>query len=178
MDKFGSQIKINVETEYGPIMAQLIEKLDAYNRGKAPAILIELSFDAKMPVRSTSGAAAWDIHACLDEPRTVQPGSRITIPTGVSVALPAGFYWDMRARSGLAFKHGLMLINGAGVIDEDYRGITQVQYFNAGEKPYTFHNGERIAQVILTRYFDQEFEEVDELPDTDRGTGGFGHTGK
>jgi dUTP pyrophosphatase len=141
-------------------------------------VKIKLEKGAKAPVRSTTGAAGYDIFAHIDFPRTLLPGHKIRISTGISVEIPRGHYWDVRARSGISIKHGLMLLNGAGVIDEDYRGIIQVAYYNSSSLPYTFTPGEKIAQVILQRYYEQEFEIVDELEDSERGIGGFGSTGR
>lgn len=141
-------------------------------------VKIKLDPGAKVPYRSTSGAAGWDVFANISAPLVLNPGKRAVIPTGVSVQLPEGYYWDGRIRSGLSTKHGIMLLNGAGVIDEDYRGMTGVPVINMGEVPYTFQPGEKIAQMILTRYEIQEFEVVEELDDSERGDGGYGHTGR
>jgi dUTP pyrophosphatase len=100
------------------------------------------------------------------------------IKTGVSVQLPKGTYWDIRIRSGLSTKHGIMLLNGCGVVDEDYRGIVGIPVINAGKDPYTFKPGEKVAQALLLRYEEQEIEIVDELEDTQRGARGFGSTGR
>lgn len=141
-------------------------------------VKVVLRDGAYEPVQMTEGAAGWDVRTNIKEPITVEPWKRVTLPTGVCVQLPPGTYWDGRARSGLSFNHGLMLINGAGVIDEDYRNEIRFQYLNAGEQPYTFNPGDRIGQVILTRYIGQFIDVVDELDDTERGGGGFGSTGK
>lgn len=140
-------------------------------------IKIKLLPGAIAPKRMSEGAAGWDVHAYIQEPVTLQPGEKAGISTGVMAALPPGYYWDGRARSGFV-KYELILLNGAGVIDEDYRGVTQFYYKNLSNVPYTFNPGERIGQLILKKYEEQEYEIVDELPDTVRGAGGFGHTGK
>lgn len=142
-------------------------------------IKIKLEQGAKMPERGTSGAAGWDLFmAETIGPNIVLPGETFLIPTGVSIQLPKGTYWDLRIRSGLSTKHGIMLVNGAAVIDEDYRGMVGVPVINAGNKAYTFQPGEKIAQAILQRYETQEFELVDQLDETERGAGGFGSTGR
>lgn len=141
-------------------------------------IKIKLEPKAKIPHRSTEGAAAWDLFACTDGHIILLPGHRIMIPTGVSVQLPKGYYWDIRIRSGLSTKNGIMLLNGCGVVDEDYRGIVGVPVINAGENIYTFVPGEKIGQALLLKYEEQEFELVDELEETERGQGGFGSTGR
>ena len=141
-------------------------------------VQIKLAPGAKIPTRATEGAAGFDVYAYIDEPITCSPGEKVMIPTGVMAALPEGYYWDGRARSGISTKHSLILLNGAAVIDEDFRGVTQFAYFNLGGEPYTFEPGERIGQLILTAYETPEFQEVDILPETIRGTGGFGHTGR
>lgn len=141
-------------------------------------IKIKLEPGAKAPVRSTAGAAAWDVFAYIAEPLTINPGERGTFPTGIAAALPPGFYWDKRARSGISTNYGMILVNGAAVIDEDFRGISKITYFNSGAEPYTIQPGEKIAQAILSRYYAQEFDVVDELDQTARGAGGLGHTGR
>ncbi|WP_100523450.1 dUTP diphosphatase [Mycobacteroides abscessus] len=141
-------------------------------------VKIQLEEGAIMPKRSTPGAAGWDVFAWIDQPITLNPGEKVNIPTGIRVELPRGTYWDGRVRSGLSTKHGIMLTNGAGVIDEDYRGIVGVPLIHMGKEPYTICPGEKIAQMILKRYEVQDLEWVETLTDTDRGEGGFGHTGK
>jgi dUTP pyrophosphatase len=153
-------------------------------------IKIKLKPGAKIPYRSSTGAAGWDLFAYLEQPVTIEPlvhhrygkdhplMSPYMIPTGVYIELPPGTFWDVRIRSGLAAKHGLILANGAGVVDEDYRGEVFVPIVNLSNKPYVVQPGEKIAQAILMRYEVQEFQLVDELSDTDRGTSGFGSTGR
>ena len=142
-----------------------------------------------MPYRSSAGAAGWDLFAYIDQPLVIEPLIRFRgedehfrapymIPTGVCVELPPGTFWDVRIRSGLAAKHGLVLANGAAVIDEDYRGEVFVPIVNMSNQAYVVQPGEKIAQAILLRYEVQEFQVVDELSETARGTGGFGSTGR
>lgn len=139
-------------------------------------IKIMLEDGAKIPVRSTSGAAAWDLFAYVSDPFMFYPGDRITVNTGVRVQLPKGHYWKIENKSGLSGKHGIML--GGGVIDEDYTGIVKVIMFHNGDRPHLFMPGDKIAQVILQKYEVQEFVLVDSLDDTERGEGGFGSTGR
>lgn len=142
-------------------------------------VKIKLKPGAKLPYRSSAGAAGWDLFAYIDQPLVIEPlKPPYMIPTGVMVELPPGTYWDVRIRSGLAAKHGLILANGAAVVDEDYRGEVFVPVVNLSNKPYVVQPGEKIAQAILMRYEPQEFKQVDELSETARGTGGFGSTGR
>lgn len=152
-------------------------------------IKIKLRPGAKMPHRSSAGAAGWDLFAYIDEPLEIEPLIRFRgedeqlrapymIPTGVLIELPPGTFWDVRIRSGLAAKHGLLLANGAGVVDEDYRGEVFVPIVNLSNKPYVIQPGEKIAQAILRRYEVQEFQVTEELSGTERGTRGFGSTGR
>jgi dUTP pyrophosphatase len=131
---------------------------------------------AKAPHRSTEGAAGWDLFANIEEPIKLHHGESALIPTGVRVQLPKGFYWDIRIRSGLSTKKGIILANGAGVVDEDYRGIVGVPVINLGGY-YEIQPGEKIAQAILQLYAEQDLELVDKLEETERGNGGFGSTG-
>lgn len=141
---------------------------------------IKLEPGAKAPHRSTEGAAGWDLFAHFEPGHILNlwPGNCFNIQTGVSVQLPEGYYWDIRIRSGLSTKHGIMLLNGAAVIDSDYRGIVHVPLINNGISAYKFMNGEKIGQAILQKYEPQEFEIVDKLDETVRGAGGFGSTGR
>ena len=108
---------------------------------------------------------------------TLKPGERRLIPTGLFVELPEGVEAQVRARSGLSIKHGIGLVNGVGTVDSDYRGEWNVPLINWGQEEYTIHNGDRIAQVVFSRYIQAEFEAADSIDDTERGAGGFGHTG-
>lgn len=131
-----------------------------------------------MPEYATAGSAGADLRAYLpEEPVTLNPGERRLIPTGLFVELPEGVEAQVRARSGLSIKHGIGLVNGVGTVDSDYRGEWNVPLINWGDKPYTIHNGDRIAQVVFSRYIQAEFEAADSIDDTERGAGGFGHTG-
>ena len=130
-----------------------------------------------LPTYETGGSAGMDIRARLDEPVVIQPKGRDLIPTGLSIELPPGYEAQIRARSGLAVKWGIGLVNGVGTVDSDYRGEIKVPIINWGNEPFSINDGDRIAQMIIARYERIQWEEVDELTDTQRGSGGFGHTG-
>ena len=130
-----------------------------------------------MPQYMTEGASGMDLFACLEEKLTLGPGERKLIPTGIAVAIPQGFEGQVRPRSGLAIQKGIGIVNGPGTIDSDYRGEIGVLLINFGEEPFTIHNGERIAQIVISQVFRATLEEVDDLPPTLRQGGGFGHTG-
>ncbi len=127
---------------------------------------------------ATSGCAGMDLHAHSDGPITLAPGERARISTGVRIALPPGYEAQVRPRSGLADKHGIGLVNSPGTVDADYRGVIQVILINWGTEPYTVQPGERIAQMVIAPVCRAELRLVSELPETERGSGGFGHTGK
>ncbi len=130
-----------------------------------------------LPRYETTGSAGFDLPAHLSEPVILAPGERKLIPTGIFIELPEGYEAQVRARSGLAVKHGLGLVNGIGTIDSDYRGELKVPMINWGQEPFTVTDGLRIAQVVISRYEQVELEPVEILSDTERGEGGFGHTG-
>lgn len=137
-----------------------------------------VSKSGHMPEYATAGSAGADLRAYLPEgPVTLKPGKRRLIPTGLFVELPEGVEAQVRARSGLSIKHGIGLVNGVGTVDSDYRGEWNVPLINWGQEEYTIHNGDRIAQVVFSRYIQAEFEAADSIDDTERGAGGFGHTG-
>ena len=130
-----------------------------------------------LPQYMTEGSSGMDLFACLQTEVTLQPGERRLIPTGVSVAIPEGFEGQVRPRSGLAIRNGIGLINAPGTIDADYRGEIAALLINFGNEPFTVRNGDRIAQMIISRVFRATWEEVEDLPPTQRQGGGFGHTG-
>ena len=135
--------------------------------------------NAKLPTRGTVGSAGMDLYACIDEPITLNGGDKAVIPTGIAIGLDNPEYAAfVYARSGLAIKHGIGLLNSVGVIDSDYRGEICVGVINQLKEPYTIQPFERIAQMVIGPVALPELIEVDELDDTDRGTGGFGSTGK
>ena len=130
-----------------------------------------------MPSYETEGSAGADLRAYIKEPITLMPGERKLIPTGLFVELPEGMEAQIRARSGLSIKHGIGLVNGVGTVDSDYRGEWNVPMINFGHEPYTINNGDRIAQVVFASYVRAEFKITQEIDQTHRGEGGFGHTG-
>jgi dUTP pyrophosphatase len=130
-----------------------------------------------LPSYATAGAAGMDLLAAIQTPLTLAPGARTLVPTGLAIALPAGFELQIRPRSGLALKNGIILPNSPGTIDEDYRGELQVIVMNAGTEPFTIERGMRIAQAVLAPVVRAAWTEVAELDETQRGAGGFGSTG-
>jgi dUTP pyrophosphatase len=134
--------------------------------------------DLPLPQRATPDSAGFDLRARVDAPLVLEPGQRRLVPTGIAVALPAGFEAQVRPRSGLALKQGLTALNSPGTVDSDYRGEIGVVLINHGEGPLTVRRGDRIAQLVIQRLPEVELVEVEELPDSDRGPGGFGHTGQ
>jgi dUTP pyrophosphatase len=130
-----------------------------------------------LPSYSTSGSAGMDIHAAINSPITINPGSVAMIPTGLAIALELGYECQVRSRSGLAAKHGIFTLNSPGTIDSDYRGEIKVILANFSSIPYTVHRGDRIAQLVVARYELIAWEEVSSLDETERGSGGFGSTG-
>ena len=135
------------------------------------------SISGRLPSYETSGAAGIDIRAFLKEPVTIEPGQRALVPTGLFMEIPAGFEAQIRARSGLAVRNGIGLVNGIGTIDSDYRGEIKIPLINWGDESFTVNDGDRIAQMIIASYETAEWELSEELSDTERGGGGFGHTG-
>jgi len=130
-----------------------------------------------IPERGTGRAAGFDLRARLDAPQEIPPGGRAFVPTGIAIALPEGFEGQIRPRSGLALATGLTLLNSPGTIDADYRGEIAVIAVNLGQKPVTLHRGDRVAQLVVHRLPRVVLEEVESLSATERGSGGFGHTG-
>ena len=134
---------------------------------------------AHIPFRATEGSAGMDLYACVDGYKIICPGDLLMVPTGIAIELPnnqCGAF--IYARSGLGIKHGICLSNGVGVVDSDYRGEICVGLCNVSDKPYVITDGMRIAQMIVAPVCTPQIVEVDELSDTQRGTGGFGSTGK
>lgn len=134
----------------------------------------------ELPAYETQGAAGIDVRAAVPEkgPLTIEPGCREMVPTGLSVAIPEGYELQMRPRSGLAAKHGITCLNSPGTIDSDYRGELKVILINHDAAPFVVKRGERIGQMVLAPVTRLEWEVVDTLPETERGAGGFGSTGK
>lgn len=130
-----------------------------------------------LPAYATPGAAGMDLLAAVTAPVVIPPGGRALIPTGLRIALPPGHELQLRPRSGLALRHGIVLPNSPGTIDEDYRGEVQVIVLNAGAEPFTVERGMRIAQAVLAPVIRAAWREVAALPESARGEGGFGSTG-
>lgn len=133
--------------------------------------------DLPLPAYQSELAAGLDLLAAVDGPLFLAPGERALVPTGLSMALPAGYEAQVRPRSGLAAKHGVTVLNTPGTIDADYRGEVKVILINLGQAPFEINRGDRIAQMVIAPVLQAEIREVDVLPDTRRGAGGFGSTG-
>jgi dUTP pyrophosphatase len=131
-----------------------------------------------LPAYMTDGAAGMDLCADIAADMTLAPMARVLVPTGIAIALPMGFEAQIRPRSGLALKQGMTLVNSPGTIDADYRGEIQVIAINLGSEPIVIEPGQRIAQMIVQRVVRAEWQEVRELPSSERQAGGFGHTDK
>ncbi len=130
-----------------------------------------------MPEYATPESAGMDVRAFLKEPVVLKPLERALIPTGLYLQLPAGHECQIRPRSGLALKHGITLVNTPGTVDADYRGEIGVILINLSNEAFTVNDGERICQMVITNYTHVEWEAVERLDETERGDGGFGHTG-
>ena len=135
------------------------------------------TMSGELPRYETEGSAGMDIKAYLDGPVEIKPGERALIPTGLFKELPEGYEGQILARSGLAVRHGIGLKNGVGTIDSDYRGEVKVSLINWGEEVFTVNDGDRIAQMVVARYEKAQLVQAEELSETVRGEGGFGHTG-
>ena len=131
----------------------------------------------QLPSYATELSAGMDLRANLDQPIELQPLQRALVPTGLFMALPEGYEAQVRPRSGLAIKKGITVLNSPGTIDADYRGEVCVILVNLSNEPFTITDGERIAQMVIARHEQVQWEAVEALSETDRGTGGFGHTG-
>jgi len=147
-----------------------------------PRLTVQATFDAEttdlpVPDYATPQAAGMDLIASNKEPITLQPSERALVPTGIHVALPPGYEAQIRPRSGLALKHGVTIMNAPGTIDSDYRGEIQVLLVNLSNEPFIIERGMRIAQMVVARFVQIMLREVDELPSSERGEGGFGSTG-
>src|SRR6478609_5661328 len=131
-----------------------------------------------LPAYETAHAAGMDLRANLELPVTVEPKQRVLIPTGLHIELPIGYEAQIRPRSGLAFKHGIGIVNSPGTIDADYRGEIKVLLVNLSATDFVINDGDRIAQMVIAKHETISWESVEELNDTARGAGGYGHTGK
>ena len=130
-----------------------------------------------LPAYQTAGSAGMDLHAAVTEDLVIEPGRIVLVPTGLEVAIPDGFEGQVRPRSGLAVKHGISLPNTPATIDSDYRGEIRVPLINLGRAPFVVARGMRIAQLVVAPVVRVAWDEVAELPSTERGGGGFGHSG-
>ena len=138
----------------------------------------KLRKNAILPKYQTKHSAGMDLHACIDRTIILKPGEHTLIPTGVSIALPDGYESHIRARSGLAYKHSVGLVNGMGTIDADYRGEYGAILINFGQENFKINPGDRVAQLVINKYEKVDWQVVAELDKTERGAGGFGSTGK
>lgn len=141
-------------------------KIQLINKGHQP-----------LPTYATPQSAGMDLRANIDKAIVLHPMERCLVPTGLYMALPVGFEAQVRPRSGLALKHGITVLNTPGTIDADYRGEIMVLLVNFSKEDFVVNDGERIAQMVIARHEQGEFVEVEELDETERGTGGYGHTG-
>ncbi len=145
-----------------------------------PNILItrlEHGKDLPLPSYETDQAAGMDVRAALDKTVTIDPGERLLVPTGFKIALPKGYEAQIRPRSGLAIRNGITMLNSPGTIDADYRGEVKVIAINHGQESFEINHGDRIAQMVINPVIQLRFDEVEQLPETERGDGGFGSTG-
>lgn len=131
-----------------------------------------------LPAYATALSAGMDLRANLDEPLTLAPLQRCLVPTGLYIALPAGYEAQIRPRSGLALKRGITVLNSPGTIDADYRGEIRIILVNLSDEPFVIEDGERIAQMVIARHEQARWLPTDSLDETERGDGGFGHTGE
>jgi len=134
-------------------------------------------FDLPLPKYQTNGSAGMDIVAAIDNPIQLQPGETVVVPTSLAIALEKGYECQVRSRSGLAAKNGVFALNAPGTIDSDYRGEIKVILSNLGKEPFMINRGARIAQIVVAKYEIVDFEQVEDLEETNRGEGGFGSTG-
>lgn len=133
--------------------------------------------DIPLPKYATEGSAGMDIYAATENPIEIKPGKTKLVPTGIAIALEKGYECQVRSRSGLSLKHGVFALNAPGTIDSDYRGEIKVILSNFSDEPYIINNGDRIAQLVVAKYEKVIWNETDNLPDSERGEGGFGSTG-
>ena len=145
---------------------------------KVPILIKLLRHGVSLPVYMTPQAAGMDIAAAIEAEVSILPGEIVIVPTGIAIALPAGYEAQIRPRSGLAAKYGITMVNAPGTIDADYRGEIKVPLINLGKEKYIIKPGDRIAQMIVAPVARVEWKLVDELPPSERAAGGFGHTGR
>jgi dUTP pyrophosphatase len=133
--------------------------------------------DLPLPAPASAGSSGFDLRAAIAGERVLRPGERLLVPTGLALEIPPGWEGQVRPRSGLALRHGIGMVNAPGTIDSDYRGEVGVLLINLGSEPFTLRRGDRIAQLVVGRVEEVEWEEVERLAGSDRGEGGFGSTG-
>jgi dUTP pyrophosphatase len=138
---------------------------------------LPLAAGLELPAYSTPGSSGMDLRAALDEPLSIAPGGMAAVPTGLTLAVPSGYEAQVRPRSGLALRHGLFVLNSPGTVDSDYRGEVKVILANLGREAFQVKRGDRIAQLVICPVIRARWEEVERLPESSRGEGGFGHTG-
>ncbi len=139
---------------------------------------IDNSFDdLPLPKYATEGSAGMDVFAAVHEPMVIEPGQTVMVPTSLAIALKPGYECQVRSRSGLAAKHGIFALNAPGTVDSDYRGEIKIILSNFSKQAYNINRGDRIAQLVITTYERIEWEQVNKLPPSPRGVGGFGSTG-
>ena len=141
-------------------------------------VLIARDEGASLPSYATASSSGMDLRACLPAPVTLKPLERALIPTGIRISIPDGFEAEVRPRSGLAVQSGVTVLNTPGTIDADYRGEVKVILINLGNEPFIVRSGDRVAQMVFHKTGRVSWREVEELPQTDRGSGGFGSTGR
>jgi dUTP pyrophosphatase len=157
--------------------ATAFQKLANDNPAVIPLKIWDHAKDLPLPAYATAQAAGMDIVAAIDTPLTLNPGDYAMVPTGLSIALPAGFECQIRPRSGLAAKHGVTVLNSPGTVDADYRGEIKAILINHGKEAFVIERGMRIAQMVIAQYTQASWNVVAELDETTRGAGGFGSTG-
>ena len=141
-------------------------------------LIKKISSTVQLPTYKTNGASGMDLMACIEKPISLEPGKSCLIPTGLSVAFPEKYEIQIRPRSGLAAKNNISVLNTPGTIDSDYRGELKIILFNHSNENFIVNNNDRVAQMVLTPIVKMELEEINELPNSNRGDGGFGSTGK
>lgn len=151
---------------------------DALQTLEIPIIVLPHGLGLPLPAAATVAAAGLDLRAAVEAPVTLVPGARALVPTGISIAIPEGYEGQVRPRSGLAVKHGVTVLNAPGTIDADFRGEVRVLLVNHGDEPFTIERGERIAQLVISRFYKVLWSLATDLDPTERGTGGYGSTGR
>ncbi len=154
------------------------DRASAQRLGGATLRVRRLRAGAELPRYMSAGAAGVELASAADAPIELAPGARVAVPTGLALEIPAGFEGQVRPRSGLAARAGITVLNAPGTIDSDYRGEVLVLIVNLGTEPYRVEPGERIAQLVVAPVVQVDIEESEALPETARGEGGFGHTGR